>query len=190
MARLLWVSCRHPIGQKFSRRFSPVAARAQLGLDSGAASDARSAKNATVAAGLKAAEWILAAGGFALVILDFGNFACQLPQSAALRLARTAERSGAPVLVLAPHRMCGTFAALSLSIRCERACFSRFWPGGPVLFDGLMVETRVVRNKLGGSGRVAVWKTVTGRSAEYRSMPPLHASACDISAPCHGSALP
>jgi hypothetical protein len=47
------------------------------------------------------------------------------------------------------------------------------------LFDGLMIETRVARNKLGGSGRIAAWKTVTGRSAEYRPMPSLLASAHD-----------
>ena len=111
-------------------------------------------------ASLKAAEWILAAGGFGLVILDFGANASQLSQSAALRLARAAERSGAGVLMLAPRRMCGTFAVLSLTMRRERACFSRLWPGAPALFDGLLLEASVTRNKLGRSGQTAKWGTV------------------------------
>ena len=113
-----------------------------------------------VAASLKAAEWILAAGGFGLVILDFGAGVSPLQQSAALRLARAAERSGASVLVLAPRRMCGTFAALSLTLRRERACFSHFRRGAPALFDGLLLEACVTRNKLGGSGQTAKWKSV------------------------------
>jgi hypothetical protein len=113
-----------------------------------------------VAAGLKAAEWILAVGGFALVILDFGASASQLSQSAALRLARAAEQSGVGVLVLASRRICGTFAALSLTLRRERACFSRLWSGAPVLFDGLRLEACVTRNKLGRSGQAAKWETV------------------------------
>jgi hypothetical protein len=56
--------------------------------------------------------------------------------------------------------MCGTFAALSLTLRRERVCFSRSRPGGPVLFSGLNLEARVARNKLGGSGQIAKWQAV------------------------------
>ncbi len=68
---------------------------------------------------LKAAEWILTAGGFGLVVIDCGGLPdfngrpSAFTQSAALRLAHGAERSGAAVIVIAPYRMCGTFAALS-----------------------------------------------------------------------------
>jgi hypothetical protein len=126
---------------------------------------------------LKAAEWILAAGGFGLVVIDFtahvaGSLARlasspsvsgwnrALSESAALRLARAAERSGAAVIVLAAQRMCGTFAALSLVINRNRTCFSRSTAGAPVLFDGLMVKAMVTRNKLGGSGGAATWKAL------------------------------
>jgi len=126
----------------------------------------RASRIRVITASLKAAEWILAVGGFGLVILDFGGIAPQLPQSAALRLARAAERSDASVLVLAPHRACGTFAALSLTLRREQACFSRLWPGGPALFDGLMLEACVRRNKLGKSGQTAKWNTVIERDYE------------------------
>jgi hypothetical protein len=142
LTRLLWVSSRRAKGTQAGTPAS------------------HAVRFPVVAASLKAAEWILAAGGFGLVILDFGANASQLPQSAALRLARAAERSGTSVLVLASHRMCGTFAALSLTIRRERACFSRFWPGAPTLFEGLLLEACVTRNKLGGSGQTAKWETV------------------------------
>ncbi len=126
---------------------------------------------------LKAAEWILAAGGFGLVVIDFtahvadslarlasspsvGGWTRALPESAALRLARAAERSGAAVIVLAAQRMCGTFAALSLVMNRNRTCFSRSTAGAPVLFDGLVVNAMITRNKLGGTGGAATWKAL------------------------------
>jgi hypothetical protein len=128
---------------------------------------------------LKAAEWILAAGGFGLVVIDFtahvadslarlasspsvSGWTRALPESAALRLARAAERSGAAVLVLAAQRMCGTFAALSLVMNRNRTCFSRSTAGATVLFDGLVVKAMVTRNKLGGTGGAAIWKALAG----------------------------
>ena len=124
------------------------------------------ARRAAGAMVLKAAEWILAAGGFGLVVIDcsgrregpgrVGSFT----QSAALRLARGAERSGAAVVVISAHQMCGTFAAMSLMLSRRRAGFSRAGNGAPVLFDGLTIEARVMRNKLGGSGDAAIWRAL------------------------------
>jgi len=116
---------------------------------------------------LKAAEWILTAGGFALVVIDCGSaFSGRIAftQSAALRLARGAERSGAAVMIIGSHRRCGTFAALSLTLSCTRASFSRTSRQAPALFDGLMVEARVMRNKLGGAGGVASWRALMDTS--------------------------
>jgi hypothetical protein len=165
LTRLLWVSSHRP---NLPRRANRIEG-AQAGTPA-----PHSVRFPVVAASFKAAEWILTVGGFGLVILDFGACAFQLPQSAALRLARAAERSGAGVLVLAPRRICGTFAALSFTLRRERACFSRFWPGAPALFDGLLMEAHVTRNKLGGSGQTAKWRTViesgTGFSAGRDSL--------------------
>jgi recA bacterial DNA recombination protein len=104
---------------------------------------------------LKAAEMILAAGGFGLVIIDFGEDTRALPQSPALRLARAAERSGAAVIALAAHRMCGTFAALSLAAGRAGARFSRLTPASPAIFEGLSVEATVARNKMGAMGQRA-----------------------------------
>jgi hypothetical protein len=88
---------------------------------------------------VRAAEMVLEAGG-------------ALRLSTALRIARLAERTGAAIIVLAVHRMCGTFAAQSLALNCDRACFSRRAAGAPTLFDGFAIRARVARNKLGGVG--------------------------------------
>ena len=154
LARLLWTSCRHP---NVSRRFrSPI-----IAADDDAMQD-RDAGRMQAIAILKAAEWILAAGGFGLVVIDCGPWMRALPQSSALRLARAAERNGTAVLVLATHRVCGTFAALSLALRRSRARFSRS-SGAPALFDGLVIEARVTRNKLGGSGAAATFSLLNTR---------------------------
>ena len=100
----------------------------------------------------KAAEMVLKAGGFGLVVIDIGASATPLPQSIALRLAREAERSGAAVVVLAPWRICGTFAALSVQLTRLEAAFNRLTPASPALFDGFVIQAVTVRNKLGRTG--------------------------------------
>lgn len=102
---------------------------------------------------VKAAELVLEAGGFGLVVVDFGEAPRSLTHASALRIARAAERSGAAVIAIAPWRMCGTFAALSLTASRAETSFSRLAPGSPVMFDGLAVDAMVARNKMGGTGR-------------------------------------
>ena len=102
---------------------------------------------------VKAAELVLEAGGFGLVVIDFGEAPRALTYASSLRIARAAERSGAAVIALAPWRMCGTFAALSLATSRAEASFSRLAPGAPATFDGLTVVAMVARNKMGGTGR-------------------------------------
>jgi hypothetical protein len=104
---------------------------------------------------LKAAETVLEAGGFGLVVVDFGERPRAIAPAAALRLARAAERGGAAVIAIAPYRMCGTFAALSVAMRRRRAAFGRIHAGSPATFDGIAIEATVARNKLGGSGASA-----------------------------------
>lgn len=108
------------------------------------------------AAVFKAAELVLKAGGFGLVVIDLGISAAPLPPSIALRLAREAEHSGAAVIVIAPHRICGTFAALSLQLRRTEAAFNQFAPASPWLFDGLVIRASTVRNQLGRTGGSAI----------------------------------
>ncbi|MGB6553343.1 MAG: ATPase domain-containing protein, partial [Candidatus Binataceae bacterium] len=116
---------------------------------------------------LKAAEMVLEAGGFGLVVIDFGDIFRAIPDSAVLRIARAAERSGAAVIAIAPRRICGTFAALSLTMNRAGASFSRIRPGAPALFDGLKLEPVITRNKLGGSG--AITRIVAAIDPQYRT---------------------
>jgi hypothetical protein len=102
---------------------------------------------------VKAAELVLEAGGFGLVVVDFGEIPRALTYASSLRIARAAERSGAAVIAIAPWRMCGTFAALSIAASRAETSFSRLTPGSPVIFDGLAVDAMVARNKMGGTGR-------------------------------------
>ena len=64
---------------------------------------------------VKAAELVIEAGGFGLVVVDFGEAPRGLAHASALQITSAAERSGAAVIAIAPWRMCGTFAALSLA---------------------------------------------------------------------------
>jgi hypothetical protein len=150
LSRILWVG-------------ADAALRARDAAESGSAKSVP-ARPARSHAAIKAAELVLGAGGFGLVVIDFGfaigGRAHTLTLSAALRLARAAEQSGAAVIVLAERRTCGTFAALSLVLGRIRPFFSRMGPGAPALFDGIRVEAYVARNKLGGSGRAAVWRAL------------------------------
>ncbi len=111
---------------------------------------------------LRAGEMVLEAGGFGLVVLDFGADARMLTNSAALRIARMAERSGASVLILTERSIFGTFAALSLTLSTGHPLFSarsamrRTNAVSPsaMLLDGLVIEARVARNKLGAGTHV------------------------------------
>jgi len=125
-----------------------------------------------VSATWKAAELILEAGGFGLLVLDFGGYMRSIPQSAALRIARLAERSGTSVLILAHHRMYGTFAALGLALRRSATLFD-----GHAMFDGFGIEALVTRNKLGGSGGGGHWRTVIDPSSENPYTVPNHKRA-------------
>ena len=123
---------------------------------------------------LKAAELLLEAGGFGLVVIDFGAIRYPLSQSASLRLARAAERSGAAVLALATNRVCGTFAALTLSMSKLRASFSRLGKDAPALFDGMRIEAAVERNKLGVFGdRAQLFAAIDPLSIQDSSLIPL-----------------
>jgi hypothetical protein len=150
LSRILWVGA---YGQRGGRSFPQfdhtIAPRSE------AVSDA-----------FKAAEMVLGAGGFGLVIIDLAPEITKRPLSEcrALRLARAAERGGSAVIVMAARRTCGTFAALSLVLRGARPAFSRTAPDAPALFDGIRIEACVVRNKLGASGQTVSWRAMVDPS--------------------------
>ena len=141
LGRMLWASTKTTTASRMSRATLPYARFAAAPL---------ARRQSAI---VKAAELVLEAGGFGLVVVDFGEAPRALAHASALRIARAAERSGAAVIAIAPWRMCGTFAALSLAASRAETSFSRLAPGSPVMFDGLAVDAMVARNKLGGTGR-------------------------------------
>jgi hypothetical protein len=143
---------------------------------------------------LRAAEMVLEAGGFGLLILDFGESTFTLSQSSALRLARIAERNATAVLMLVTRPVCGTFAALSVDLALTRAIFSyrrNYVRSGPdakskqylkrighphprqivgegteqmALFEGLEISATLRRNKIGRCGTTARWRALVNPS--------------------------
>ena len=106
----------------------------------------------TVADALRAAEIVLGAGGFGLVVLDVDSARAG---AAWPRLARAAERTGSTLLVVAPCREAGTFAALGLELGTRRVR----WSGGPgrlVLLEGIDARVTVARSRVGRPGQALV----------------------------------
>jgi hypothetical protein len=141
LRRMLWASTRRGSARDL---YSPLLKGRPVGLGM------RSRHQSAI---VKAAELALEAGGFGLVVVDFGETPRALTYASSLRIARAAERSGAAVIAIAPWRMCGTFAALSIAASRAETSFSRLAPGSPMMFDGLAVDAMVARNKMGGTGR-------------------------------------
>jgi hypothetical protein len=106
----------------------------------------------------KAAEYLLGAGGFGLVVLDLAEAAPHLRIPWA-RLARAAEQSRTTFLVLTPERRAGPYAALGLELGIRRAHWSR-GVGRPTMLDGVATALTVARRRHGMPGR-----TVTMRHA-------------------------
>ena len=106
---------------------------------------------------LRAAEIVLGAGGFGLVVLDTDSTrsgAGRWP-----RLARAAERTRATLLVVSPRRDAGTFAAVGLELGARRVR----WSGGPgrlLLLDGIDARVTIARSRVGRPGQ-----TLTVRQA-------------------------
>ncbi|TMA47994.1 MAG: hypothetical protein E6J81_07005 [Deltaproteobacteria bacterium] len=102
---------------------------------------------------LRAAEILLGAGGFGLVLLDVDPV--NASARAWPRLARAAERTRSGLLVVAPRRAAGTFAAVGLELGARRVR----WTGGPgrlVLLEGIEASLTVARSRLGRLGQSLV----------------------------------
>jgi hypothetical protein len=103
-----------------------------------------------VADALKAAELLLGAGGFGLVVLDLPG---EKPRPGVWpRLAHAAERTRAVLLVVTNRRTAGTSAALGLTLERRRVRWSE-GAGTLVLLEGVEAELSIVRSRLGGSGQ-------------------------------------
>jgi len=130
---------------------------------------------------LRATERLLAARGFALVLLDLdaadaeatpgadaearpvanadarpgraGSAHADLRDTTWLRLARAAAGARTSLALLAAQRRAGPFADLALELRPGGARFSP----APALLEGLESRAVLVRNRLGPSGQESPW---------------------------------
>ena len=132
--------------------------------------------------GIQAADLVLGAGGFGLVVLDVGETVPRLSDASWLRLARGAEKSGAALLVVSPQpasssslgpRLTGTFAALHLEVRgadpvfataldvggvrvaIDRRFVDRRFLDRPRVLRGRGAQVTLARSKRGGEGGAA-----------------------------------
>lgn len=112
--------------------------------------------------GLRAADWVLDAGGFGLVVLYAGGVrvADERPRSWRrktevrgdapwIRLARRAERAKSALVVVGDRPTIGTVAAVSLAGERGRARFIGGERGAPLLLDGVQARVAVARSKIG-----------------------------------------
>ena len=103
------------------------------------------------ARGIRAADLVLRADGFGVVVLDVGESAPRVPDAMWLRLGRAAERSHAALMVVSPLRAAGAFAAITVETSSP---VPRLDGGGPSPRVLRAVEScvAVVRSKLGRPG--------------------------------------
>lgn len=110
---------------------------------------------ASVIDGLKAADWVLDAGGFGLVVLYLAGAGVHPERRIArgdapwIKLARRAERARAALVVVGDRPLAGTVAALSLAAERGRVRWLGGERGAPRLLDGVRGRIAVVRSKLG-----------------------------------------
>jgi recA bacterial DNA recombination protein len=99
---------------------------------------------------LSAAEAVVAAGGFGLLVLDLGESTPFIPGSAWLRLRRVTGAPGTVVLAVALRPVPGLLGSASVTLHEGRA---RFTADAPALLLGLESRTTITRNLGGGKTR-------------------------------------
>jgi hypothetical protein len=108
---------------------------------------------------LRCAELVVAAAGFGIVVVDLDGVALRRVRGFTWpRLARAAEKSGTAVVILAPERLAGSFAMVSVELKAAR----RLWRGAvPArLFSGVESHGVLVHNKRGPlrASRRVLWR--------------------------------
>jgi hypothetical protein len=124
-------------------------------VDVGGTLDARAALSTTMSKGppllwircgaaqaLKAADLVVAAGGFGTVALDLCDARLRIPDAAWMRLRHAARAQGTTVLVASGARRLGAFAAAAVDLGGAPA----FDTEGPPLFARLEVRAHRSRN--------------------------------------------
>jgi len=94
---------------------------------------------------LKAADLVVAAGGFGMVALDLCDATLRIPDAAWVRLRHTARAQGTTVLIAGAARRLGAFAAAAIDLGGAPA----FDADGPPLFTGLDVRALRLRDGRG-----------------------------------------
>jgi len=115
--------------------------------------------------GLRCTELLLQAGGFGVVAFDLG---APLPRPLRSRvwprLLHAAEQSHTALVVLAPQRIAGSCAVLSLGLRPRAPLWQR---GVWSLFEGFETTLLVERNKLGVSEAQSLKLKVKSQSLAF-----------------------
>ncbi len=93
---------------------------------------------------LKAADLVVAAGGFGLLAIDLCDARLRAPDAAWVRLQHGARAQGTTVLVAAATRALGTFATAAVELGDVAPSFLR---DGPPLAAGLQVRATRVRDR-------------------------------------------
>jgi hypothetical protein len=119
---------------------------------------------------LKAADLLIAAGGFGLVALDLGEGLARIPSAAWMRLKHAAERQRSAVIVAAPRQTVGAFAATAIDLLARRPLFD---DAGPPLLIALRTAVEVRRHRR--SNDVGMSRT-SSRTSSTSSTSSSHAS--------------
>ena len=104
---------------------------------------------------LRAAELLLGAGGFGLVVLDLGSLIATERGAPWPRLVHAAERTGSALLVVAAQRLAGACAALGLELQARRVRWS-VTAGRLALLEGIDARLTVARSRVGRTGQALV----------------------------------
>jgi hypothetical protein len=124
--------------------------------------------NATHLPLLAAAEAIVAAGGFGLLVLDFGERVPFVPGAAWLRLRRVAGAPGTVVLAVAQRPLPGLLGSVSVALPQARPLFARTDLDAPALLEGLHTLPAVSRNLGGQSTTTSSPESVPARAADVK----------------------
>ena len=97
----------------------------------------------------------MAAGGFGLLVLDFGERTPFIPSATWLRLRRVAAAPGTVVLAVALRALPGLLGSASVTLQQARPQLASAGPAAPALLQGLSAETSILRNhNPGGDSRI------------------------------------
>ena len=108
---------------------------------------------------LQAAEHVLEADGFGVVVVDLddGRAARTVPASQWMRLTRAAARTRTAIVTLGRENIAGTFAMVRIELQRRAAAFER---GGPCpSFTGISAAVHLRKYKLGAPTMASVAMT-------------------------------